>query len=115
MKRTLTCIICPRGCTLEADIQGENVTVTGNACPRGRDYGMSECLHPTRTVTAVVRVANRDMRALSVKTKEPIPKENIFDLMAILRKKEVQAPVAIGDIICENIFGTQVIATGSVE
>lgn len=115
MNRTLTCIICPRGCSLQAEINGDNVSISGNACKRGEEYGKSECLHPTRTVTAVLRVANRDFKALSVKTRDPIPKEKIFELMDILKTKVVNAPVAIGDVICENIFGTQIIATGSVE
>ena len=115
MSRTLTCIICPRGCTLQAEINGDSVSVSGNACRRGEEYGVSECLHPVRTVTAVVRVSNRPSCALSVKTRDPIPKEHIFDLMAILRQKTVTAPVAIGELICDNIFGTQIIATGSVE
>ena len=115
MSRTLTCIICPRGCTLQAGINGDSVSVSGNACRRGEEYGVSECLHPVRTVTAVVRVSNRPSCALSVKTAQPIPKEHIFDLMAILRGITVSAPVAIGEIICDNVFGTQIIATGSVE
>ena len=115
MNRTLTCIICPRGCTLQAEIKDGSVKITGNACPRGKSYGESECLHPMRTVTAAVRVANREGRALSVKTREPVPKEHIFDLMEVVRNLSVKAPVAIGDVICDNIYGTQVIATGSVE
>ena len=115
MNRTLTCIICPRGCTLQAEINDGSVKITGNACPRGKIYGESECLHPMRTVTAAIRVANREGRAISVKTREPVPKEHIFDLMEILRGITVQAPVAIGDVICDNIYGSQVIATGSVE
>ena len=115
MTRTLTCIICPRGCALHAETEGGSVKVTGSACPRGAAYGESECLHPTRTVTAVVRVQNRENCALSVKTRAPVPKENIFDLMAVLRGITVKAPVAIGEVICDNIYGTQIVATGSVE
>ena len=33
MKKTLTCIICPIGCQLEVELDGEKVTaVTGNTC-----------------------------------------------------------------------------------
>ena len=28
MKRNLTCIICPRGCSMTACVQGQQVTVT---------------------------------------------------------------------------------------
>ena len=115
MKRELTCIICPRGCSLQVDIQGDQVKVSGNACPKGVAYGHDECLHPTRTVTSIVRVSNREDTMVSVKTVAPIPKENIFDLMEIIRAASVQAPVAIGDVICKNVYGTDVIATKAID
>lgn len=115
MKRNLTCIICPRGCLLEAEINGDSVSVSGNACPKGEKYGIDECLHSVRTVTAIVRVGNREDTMLSVKTENPIPKENIFDLMDIINSKIVYAPIEIGDIICDNVFGTNVIATKQIK
>lgn len=115
MKRELTCIICPRGCGLNVEIDGDNVTVSGNACPKGVQYGIDECTNPTRTVTSIVRVANRVDTMVSVKTENPIPKGNIFDLMKIIRAKEVNAPIEIGDVICDNVFGTKVIATKQVK
>ena len=115
-EKNITCIICPIGCEITVQGEGDRIdSITGNTCKRGEEYGRSECLHPVRTVTAVVRVSNRPSCALSVKTAQPIPKEHIFDLMAILRGVTVSAPVAIGEIICDNVFGTQIIATGSVE
>ena len=33
--RELTCINCPLGCQLTVTIDGANVNVTGNTCPRG--------------------------------------------------------------------------------
>jgi CxxC motif-containing protein len=115
MKKELTCIICPRGCTLQVEINGDQVNVTGNACPKGATYGHDECLHPTRTVTSIVRVANREDTMVSVKTEAPIPKENIFDLMQIIRTTQVNAPVAIGDVVCEDVYGTRVIATKAID
>lgn len=115
MKRELTCIICPRGCALQVEINGDEVKVAGNACPKGAVYGHDECLHPTRTVTSFVRVSNREDTMVTVKTEEPIPKEHIFDLMRIIRKKTVQAPIAIGDVVCDNVYGTRVIATKAID
>ena len=115
MKRELTCIICPRGCALQVEINGDEVKVTGNACAKGATYGHDECLHPTRTVTSIVRVANREDTMVSVKTEAPIPKENIFDLMQIIRNTEVKAPIALGDVVCEDVYGTRVIATKAID
>ena len=37
-KRTLTCIGCPLGCTVEVTTEnGQILSVTGNTCKRGED------------------------------------------------------------------------------
>ena len=51
-EKNLTCIGCPLGCALKVTIDGENVTVTGNTCKRGADYGAKEVTHPMRIVTS---------------------------------------------------------------
>ena len=39
MKRELIWIVCPMGCHLTADVDGEPVAISGNGCPRGARYG----------------------------------------------------------------------------
>ena len=114
MKRDLTCIICPRGCALTAEISENSVTVTGHTCPKGEEYAINECLHPMRTVTATVRVSNRHNTMVSVKTEQPVPKERMMDVMALLRQTQIQAPVAIGDVIISDIFGTKIVITKDI-
>ena len=77
MKREITCIVCPRGCRMTADIQGETITVTGHTCPRGEKHAMDEILHPVRSLTSIVRVSNRPDTMVSVKSEAPIPKGEI--------------------------------------
>ena len=113
MKREMICIVCPRGCQLCAEQNGENVTVTGNSCPRGEKYARDEMIAPTRTVTGVVRVKGRPYTVLSVKTLDPIPKDAVFSLMEKLRAYEASAPVAIGETLFEA-YGTRVVATGNL-
>ena len=115
MERNLTCIICPRGCQLTVKIDGDKTTVSGHSCPKGLQYGIDEVLNPVRTVTSIVRVSNREDTMVSVKTADPISKAKIFDIMKLIREAEVSAPVKIGDIIIENVFGTNVIATKDVK
>ena len=110
MKKILICIICPRGCRLNVDI-GDNIMVSGNACKRGEQYAIDETTNPTRTVTAAVRVDNRTDTMVSVKTESPVPKDKIFEVMEIINKTKVSAPVKIGDVICKDIFGTNIVAT----
>ena len=40
MLKKRVCINCPRGCEIVVDT--DNRTVTGNFCPRGKEYGISE-------------------------------------------------------------------------
>ena len=116
-ERNLTCIGCPLGCALKVTIDGENVTVTGNTCKRGADYGAKEVTHPTRIVTSTVCVKNGTIPMVSVKTAQDIPKGKIFDCVEALRDVCVEAPVQIGDVILENAAGTgvDIVATGNVK
>jgi CxxC motif-containing protein len=52
---------------------------------------------------------------VSCKTEAPVPKDRIFDVMEIIRATTVEAPVHIGDILCDNVFGTRVIATKEIK
>lgn len=115
-KVELTCIRCPMGCPLTVTVDGENVTVTGNTCPRGAEYGAQEVTAPVRTVTSSVRVRGGELPLVSVKTKTDIPKRKIFDVMADIRKAEVPAPVKIGDVLVPNAGGTgvDVVATKDI-
>lgn len=115
MKRELICIICPRGCTMTAEMNKEHVQVTGNTCPKGAEYAINECLHPVRTVTATMRVANRNDMMVSVKTEMPVPKEKMREVMMQLRKTTVNAPIIIGDVVLDNVCGSRIIATKAVQ
>ena len=115
MKKNLICIICPRGCSLQVEETQNGLKVSGNACKKGEEYGIAETTNPVRTVTSIVRVSNRRDVMVSVKTAKPIKKEHIFDLMSKIRSAEIEAPINIGDIIIENVFGTNVIATKNVD
>lgn len=115
MKKSITCIICPKGCPMVAEMGADGLNVSGYTCPRGLKYATDEYTNPTRTVTSSVRIANLADTMVSVKTASPIPKENIFDLMQIIHNTTVNAPVKIGQVIIENIYGTDIIATKTVE
>ena len=114
MEKKITCIICPRGCSMTACVRGEQVTVTGNTCPKGEEYAVNECLHPVRTVTATVRVANRENTMVSVKTESPVSKDKMMEVMTVLRQTTVNAPLAIGDVILYNICGSNIIVTKEI-
>ena len=111
MNRELTCIICPRGCALTVCDTDGSLQVQGNACPRGARYAIAECTNPLRTVTAVLRVANRCDTMICVKTEQPVPKDKMFDVMAQLHQTVVNAPISIGQTVIDDLFGSRVVVT----
>ncbi|WP_053955373.1 DUF1667 domain-containing protein [Inediibacterium massiliense] len=108
MKKEMICIVCPMGCHLEVDKQGEEYTVQGNKCKRGQEYAVKELTAPTRVVTTTVKIKNGILNRLPVKTKEPIPKDKIFECMKLMDSIEVTAPIHVGDVIIKDILGTGV-------
>lgn len=105
-KKRMICINCPMGCSLEADINGDSIAVTGNGCKRGAEYARNEIIAPKRIVTSTVRVENGQRPVIPVKTDREVPKNMIFDVMDAIRKVRVDAPVKIGDIVIENVLDT---------
>ena len=104
-ERILTCIVCPRGCTLEVELEdGAVKTVKGNICPRGESYARDECTAPKRTVTSTVRCS--DGTLVAVKTDKPIPKELIFTLMKEINSACPDPELHIGDVVIKSVAGT---------
>lgn len=117
MERQITCINCPVGCRLQVTIENGQVTkVEGQSCKRGETYAHQECIAPARMVTAAVPVVGRNV-PVSVKTRTPIPKEQIFACMKQLSGLSLTAPVRMGDVVLADVCGTgvDVIATKTVE
>ena len=110
MKRTMICIVCPFGCTLTVETDGENgIRVEGNTCPRGKTYAETECTAPMRTVTTTVRCTDGGL--VSVKTARAIPKENMFDCIRALAGVTAELPVSVGDVILRDLYGSDIIPT----
>ena len=99
---------------MTADIQAERITVTGHSCNRGEKHAVAEILHPVRSLTSIVRVSNRVDTMVSVKSEAPVPKEEMFSIMERIHATTVEAPVQIGDVILDNIFGTRIVATKQI-
>ena len=110
MKRALTCIACPLGCLLTIELDGKNIiSIEGNTCKRGREYAISECTSPVRTVTTTMRCENGDL--VSVKTKNPIPKDKVFEAMNVINSTIAKLPIKVGDVLIDDLFGSPVVAT----
>lgn len=103
--KELVCIVCPKGCRLHVD-EENGFAVTGNSCPRGAEYGKNELQNPTRVLTSTVKISGALHSRCPVKTDRPVAKGKMFDVMRELAAIELQAPVAVGDIVLSDIAGT---------
>ena len=109
-ERNLTCIVCPLGCDLKVQLdENKVISVSGNTCPRGEKYAQSECTNPQRTVTTTIKCDNGAV--LPVKTNRTIPKEKMAECMKIINSTITPLPITIGDVIIEDVFGSNVVAT----
>lgn len=114
MKKELTCIVCPLGCSLTAEMEhGKVLSVVGNTCPKGAKYAQTECVSPQRTVTSTVRCTNGAM--LPVKTDREIPKEKIMECMKIINNCIAHLPISVGDVIIKDVFGSNIVATANMK
>lgn len=102
------CIGCPLGCRLEVeeDDRGEIVEVRGFACRKGREFATAEHVAPTRMVTTTVAVQGARWPRLPVRTVDPVPKDLVMELVAVLRDVTVRAPVRLGDVVLADALGT---------
>lgn len=107
-KFNLVCIVCPVGCQLEVTKDGDEITVSGNACKRGPEYAKNEIVNPVRVLTTTVCVEGAKINRIPVKTKGDIPKGKLFDAMELINKTVIKAPVKVGDVVIENILDTGV-------
>lgn len=118
MFKEIICTVCPRGCHIKVEGEGEKIlAVDGYFCKRGLEYASAEFAHPVRILTTTVRMAGEKSDLLPVRSNGPLPKEKLFDCMDVIRKVEVDLPVARYDVVVENICGTgvDIVATKAVK
>lgn len=118
MKKLYTCIVCPNGCEIEVDLEGNNINnIEGASCKKGKEYVMQELTNPQRNIASSVKVINGELELVSVRLNNTIPKNKIFEVMEEIKKLQIEAPVKIGDIVEKNILDLNVdlIATKNIE
>lgn len=112
----MICIGCPIGCSLQVEIKGEEILVSGNGCKKGVDFAFNEIKNPTRSLTTTVRTIFKEMPLLPVRTDGEVPKEKIFQAMEVLNKVVIRKKVKCGDVVVEDILGSgcSVVATSTI-
>ncbi|MDO4571864.1 MAG: DUF1667 domain-containing protein [Clostridia bacterium] len=105
MKKSFTCIVCPRGCRLSGERRDGAFHISGHGCRRGLEYAETELTAPVRTLTTTLRTAFPDCPALPVRTSAPVPKDRIMEIMRALRTLRVDTRPGTGDVILPRILG----------
>ena len=114
--KQITCISCPIGCRITAQLANGEYTFTGNKCKRGEEFAKTELISPVRSLTTTVRTIFPGIPVLPVRTKGEVPKEKIPEIMYTLSTITITERIGIGDIVAAAIAGTEsdIIATSNV-
>ena len=111
----MTCIICPRGCTVEAQLLDGEWQVKWNQCKRGKDYVIREVTCPMRTLTTTVKTTFKDFPRLPVRTDREIALRDVFKYMEVINRIEVETRMKPGDIVEEGLLGREVNLTATAD
>jgi len=118
MRKEIICIVCPNSCKMSLVIEnGELIDMSGASCEQGEEYAAREIVETMRTFSSLVKVTNGTLPLVSVRVSDVVPKERIFDIIAILKELSISAPVEINQIIIHDVLGlgVDVIATKDVK
>ena len=117
MLKEYTCIICPNGCEISVEMQGEEIIkLEGSLCDRGDKYIKQEIINPQRNIASSVLLENGVLPLASVRLTNPIPKSIIFNVMEEIKKTRLKAPVYVGQVAIQNILNldSDVIVTKNI-
>lgn len=106
METSLTCINCPKGCSLQWRRSGDQLEIKGNKCLKGVEYASAEITDPRRMATTTVLVSNGCHPLLPVRSRSAVPKRLLADVVRSLRQVVVEAPVHQGQVIVADVLNT---------
>ena len=109
MIKKITCIECPRSCSLSIDIENCRVIkVSDSKCPKGEEYAKTEVENPLRILTGTVLTEGLSLKMVPVKTDCPIPKNKISEAAVVLKKIKLTTPLSLGSVIVADFLGLKV-------
>lgn len=103
--KEFNCIGCPNGCLLHVEESGGEYTVTGNKCPRGAEFAVSEMTCPKRTICSTVRTVFAEAPVLPVKVAQDIPKDKIFEVMKEINAVCLTERIGRGEPVIKDVLG----------
>ena len=116
MPEEVTCIMCPLGCSVEVQIDGQEVSVKkGCRCKEGMKFVKMEAIFPGRILTTTIRTDSPDFLLLPVRSNKEISKEQLVECVRKISEHFIRTPVVLGQTVVENILdlGVDIIACRS--
>jgi len=117
MTQDMICIICPKGCHLHVSVDQGSVSCTGNACIKGELYATQEMIAPTRMLTSTVAIKGALHARCPVISSQAVPKARLLEMVKALENIEVEAPIALNQVIVSNLLdsGIDILASRSLD
>ncbi|MGM0396060.1 MAG: DUF1667 domain-containing protein [Bacillota bacterium] len=106
MKNKITCQVCPMACEIFIARKDNENVADGNRCGRGLEFVRKHMDSEDKIVTGRCLLSGGQMSRLPVATSDKIPVSLIDEVLMIIQKTKVHAPVKKGQILVENILGT---------
>ncbi len=112
-ERKFTCIVCPKGCRISVDEEGN---ITGYTCQRGLNYVKQELVDPRRTLTSTFKVSGGNILVCPCKSSDTLPKDKVKDVVKEIAKLDIKAPVEMHQVIIKDVLGlgVDIIATKEI-
>lgn len=103
--KELTCIICPNGCTLSID---DELNVSGNLCPRGKEFALNEIKDPKRSITTTCKTIFKNVPVIAVRSDGEVRKDDVIKVIDEINKVVIDSKMKIGDVVIKNVLGSGV-------
>ncbi len=109
MPEEVTCIMCPLGCSVEVQIDGQEVSVKkGCRCKEGMKFVKMEAIFPGRILTTTMKTDNPEIPLLPVRSNKEIPKDQLMTCMGEISRHHLSGALNIGQPVIKNILGLEV-------
>lgn len=116
MVKEIICTICPRGCSVKVEGEGNNIkSVEGYSCKRGNEFATAEFINPVRILTTIVKAGDNEL--LPVRSNKPILKSKILECMEVIKQTAVKTPIKRYDVVIADICGSgsDIVATKDID
>ncbi|MFX0104141.1 MAG: DUF1667 domain-containing protein [Candidatus Hodarchaeota archaeon] len=106
--RDIRCIVCPTGCMVHVENLNGELIIEGHSCKRGEEYSREEFISPRRILTTTMRVDNGFLPLIPVRSSKPIPKDRLKETLKEIARRQIEAPIKMGDVLIENVLGLDI-------